>query len=490
MMAVATSSKAGMQMSRFPGKPTKPTDLVFFLYILKPHGRQQYLGAMRMDRFLIHRLVDGVYENGVNLCSGSPSSEPSSTEPILYSIISLRAISKAVLASFSLGELERARHFLIFSHAASLSMRLPSQHAYLYHFTSRSPVRMGNPAESAASTRRRWHAGICNPRHPPLSNLASVTVITSDGICRSMKEGSNPMGDIDEVLILAGRSSSVDGEPGDWRELFDSGRSLIADGRCEEACARWIDAFETMPEAEFDGCFHIAADLLEDHIVKALWRSVDEVDIAGVDDLAYSIFMCFPEKRCEDTDLLVVLLKRLNPHMEDINHVGYLVDLVDEAEILARKHIDMNVEIRTHRYVSDIVLGICSAAIMRSAPMLESSNDRDEVVRTVSIIGEVSSMFSKMRDSIARVVDAIPSDDVDRVVRGWSGRCTSPYMDHLERAFDLSMRACCESGDECERLRDQRDSEVEKYVETYFRGHRSSSMNAFSGSPSSRHSNR
>lgn len=254
----------------------------------------------------------------------------------------------------------------------------------------------------------------------------------------------------------------------DWYLHFQMGKASIAEGRAREAVEHWIDAFDRMGIEDFDDSFREVAGLYEDYIASTLWKSIDELDISNCDDLAYTIFTNFPEKRCEDTDLLIVLLKRMNAHLDDVNHVRYLVDLLDVCEMLVRKYFDMNVEIRTHMYASDIILGIGSLVILKSVPMLESIHDAEESARTIKIVGEILGIFTKIRDSIFYEVESRTREEVNEIVAGWSRRCTAEYMTHLDRAFELSMTAFEGGRLDPETLQAERDREVERYVAAYF----------------------
>ena len=260
----------------------------------------------------------------------------------------------------------------------------------------------------------------------------------------------------------------VDYDPNYWYGYIVLGKAHMTAGEMEEAIDDWIDAFDRMESPDFEESFRTVADLLEEGIVHALWRSIDELHISNLDDLAYVIFTNFPEKRCEDTDLLIVMLKRLNAHTDDINHVRYLVDLMDAAEMLTRMYFDMNVEIRTHMYASDIILGMGSSVILKSIPMLEAMGDKEESLRTMRIIGEIVSMFTKIRDSIFFEVNSRSRDEIDIIVQGWSRRCTEPYMRHLARAFELSMAVHDGGKIPPEEMQAERDKEVERYVKAYF----------------------
>ena len=269
-------------------------------------------------------------------------------------------------------------------------------------------------------------------------------------------------------LALPLITDRVDYDPNYWYGYIVLGKAHMAAGEMEEAIDDWIDAFDRMESPDFEESFRTVADLLEDGIVHALWRSIDELHISNLDDLAYVIFTNFPEKRCEDTDLLIVMLKRLNTHIDDINHVRYLVDLMDAAEMLIRMYFDMNVEIRTHMYASDIILGMGSSVILKSIPMLEAMGDKEESLRTMRIIGEIVSMFTKIRDSIFFEVNARTRDEINMIVQGWSRRCTEPYMMHLARAFELSMAVHDGGKIPPEEMQAERDREVERYVKAYF----------------------
>ncbi len=260
----------------------------------------------------------------------------------------------------------------------------------------------------------------------------------------------------------------VDHDPDYWYGYMVLGRMHMSLGKMPQAIDDWIDAFDRMDTGDFDESFRTVADLLEDGIVHSLWRSLDELHMDGIDDLAYVIFTNFPEKRCEDTDLLIVMLKRLNKHIDDINHVRYLVDLMDTAELLTRMYFDMNVEIRTHMYASDLILGMGSTVILKSIPMLEVLGDNEESLRTVRIIGEIISIFTKIRDTIFFEIESRTRAQVDAVVARWSMRCTEPYMRHLARAFEISMSIHDGGKLSPEALQEERDWEIERYVEEYF----------------------
>ena len=260
----------------------------------------------------------------------------------------------------------------------------------------------------------------------------------------------------------------VDRDPDYWYGHLVLGKALISADRTEEAIDEWVDAFDLMDASDFDESFRTVADLLEDGIARALWRSLEDLHIDNIDDLAYVIFINFPEKRSEDTDLLISMLKRLNKHLDDIDHVRYLVDLLDTAEMLVRKYFDMNVEIRTHMYASDIILGMGSEIILKSIPMLEKINDKEESLRIIRIVGEIVSIFTKIRDSIFVEVGTRSYEDVNKIVAAWSKRCTEPYMMHLARAFELSMSVHDGGKLSPEALQEARDREIEKYVEIYF----------------------
>jgi len=260
----------------------------------------------------------------------------------------------------------------------------------------------------------------------------------------------------------------VDSDPDYWYGYMALGRLHMAMGDTEAAIDDWVDAFDRMETSDFDESFRTVANLLEDGIAHALWRSLDELHIDNIDDLAYVIFTNFPEKRCEDTDLLIVMLKRLNAHLDDIKHVRYLVDLMDTAEMLTRKYFDMNVEIRTHMYASDIILGMGSLVILKTIPMLEVLGDKEESLRTIRIIGEIVSIFTKIRDTIFFAVNSRSREEIDAVVSGWSRRCTEPYMMHLARAFEISMSVHDGGRLSPEAMQEERDREVERYVEAYF----------------------
>lgn len=260
----------------------------------------------------------------------------------------------------------------------------------------------------------------------------------------------------------------VDRDPDYWYGHFVLGKALISEDRTEEAIDEWVDAFDLMGSEDFDESFRTAANLLEDAIARSLWKSLEDLHIDNIDDLAYVIFTNFPEKRSEDTDLLISMIKRLNKHLDDVKHVRYLVDLLDTAEMLVRKYFDMNVEIRTHMYASDIILGMGSEIILKSIPMLEKINDKEESLRTIRIVGEIVSIFTKIRDSIFVEVSTRSFEEVNRIVAAWSKRCTEPYMMHLERAFELSMSVHDGGKLSPEAMQEARDREIERYAEVYF----------------------
>lgn len=277
-----------------------------------------------------------------------------------------------------------------------------------------------------------------------------------------------------EALVERGPASLseitdlVDSDPDYWYGYMALGKVHMSMGKMPYAIDDWIDAFDRMEAKDFEESFHTVADLLEDGIVRSLWRSLDELHMDGIDDLAYVIFTNFPDKRCEDTDLLIVMLKRLNKHIDDINHVRYLVDLMDTAEMLTRMYFDMNVEIRTHMYASDIILGMGSTVILKSIPMLEILGDQEESLRTIRIIGEIVNIFTKIRDTIFIEVNDRTRAQVDAIVAGWSMRCTEPFMMHLARAFEISMNIHEGGKLSPDALAEERDREIERYVEAYF----------------------
>ena len=309
------------------------------------------------------------------------------------------------------------------------------------------------------------------------SNIMDVRRLKIDGLLT------------DDAVSEALLEYIIDEDPEYWYAHFAMGRYHVSRGMLEEAIDDWIDAFDLMDGADFGEAFRTVADLLENAIISTLWRSLEDLRIGNIDDLAYVIFINFPEYRSEDTDLLIVLLKRLNKHLDDINHVRYLVDLLDTAEMIARKYFDMNVEIRTHMYAAEIVLGLGSSIILKSIPMLQTCGDQEEYLRTMKIVGEIVSMFTKLRDTIYEAVWSRSFEEVNSTVHAWSKRCTEPYMMHLERAFELSMMVHDGGKQTPEAITEERDREIERYVQTYFSvGH--SSMNALSGSLSARHSSR
>ena len=253
-----------------------------------------------------------------------------------------------------------------------------------------------------------------------------------------------------------------------WYGYLVLGMLHARQGDLPAAIDDWIDAFDTLDIDDFDETFRTVADLLEESIIHSLWRSLEELHMDGIDDLAYAIFTNFPEKRCEDTDLLIVMLKRLNRHIDDIAHVRYLVDLMDTAEMLARMYFDMNVEIRSHMYAADILLGMGSTVILKSMPMLQVMGDKEESLRTIRIVGEIVSVFTKIRDSIFEEVNIRTREEVDAIVQAWSLRCTEPYMMHLARAFEISMAVHDGGKLSPEAMQEERDREIERYTQAYF----------------------
>lgn len=262
--------------------------------------------------------------------------------------------------------------------------------------------------------------------------------------------------------------TAVDDYPDYWYAHFRLGELLMHEGDPEGAMDAWMDAFDLMDADDFDRSFIKVANHLEKYISETIWYDPDNLHIDNLDDLAYVIFMDFPEKRCEDTDLLIVLLKRMNLHLDDVRHVRYLVDLLDVSSLLVRLYFDMNVEIRSHMYACDILLGIGSMVILKSMPMVEGCRDSEESLRTIGIVSEIISLFTKIRDCIFEEVMCRSKEEVDAIVMGWSRRCTDSYRMHLHRALDLSLMVHDSWKMSPEALQEERDMEIERYVKTFF----------------------
>ena len=260
----------------------------------------------------------------------------------------------------------------------------------------------------------------------------------------------------------------IDSDPEYWYSHFRLGSYLMSKGDPENAIEAWMEAFDLMDGDDFDESFNSVANQIEKYISETLWYDSEDLRIDNLDDLAYVIFMDFPERRCEDTDLLIVLLKRMNLHLDDIKHVRYLVDLLDVSSVLVRMYFDMNVEIRSHMYACDILLGIGSMVILKSMPMVEGCRDTEESLRTIKIVSEIVSLFTKIRDSIFLEVTSRSREEVDAIVHGWSRRCTDPYRMHLHRAFELSLMVHDSWKMTPEALEEERDREIENYVRAFF----------------------
>ena len=119
-------------------------------------------------------------------------------------------------------------------------------------------------------------------------------------------------------------------------------------------------------------------------------------------------------------------------------------------------------------YACDILLGIGSMVILKSMPMVEGSRDTEESLRTIKIVSEIVSLFTKIRDCIYEELCKHSKEEVDAIVKGWSRRCTDPYRMHLERAFELSLMVHDSWKMSPEALQEERDTEIERYVRAFF----------------------
>lgn len=253
-----------------------------------------------------------------------------------------------------------------------------------------------------------------------------------------------------------------------WDVLLEKGNRLINTGKSAEAVDCWISSFEKMDVSDFDKSFDKVAGLYENYLFSTLWKSIEELDLTGLDRLANTLFFKFPEKRSEDTDLFVVLLKRMANHLDDVKHVRYLVELLDASVMIARMYFDVNVEIRTHMYVYDIVLKLGSQVVIKTLPLLKSASDSEETLRTVRIVTSMMSMFTALRERVYAELDKRSRKEVDSLVVSWSERNSDLYLAHLDEAFAISMSAYSD-GDVCpQTAEDERDREIDAFVNVYF----------------------
>lgn len=250
--------------------------------------------------------------------------------------------------------------------------------------------------------------------------------------------------------------------------MLENGNGLIKQGKPAEAIDCWISAFEKMDGSDFDSSFNKVAGLYENYMFSALWKSIEEVDITGFDRLANTMFFNFPEKRSENTDLFVVMLKRMADHLDDVKHVRYLVELLDASVMIARMYFDINVEIRTHMYVCDIVLELGAQVVIRTLPLLKSASDSEETLRTIRIVTSMMSMFTSLRERVYEEVNKRSREEMDSLVMSWSKRDTNLYLNHLDKAFELSMATYLDERVCPEMMEGERDREIAAFAKTYF----------------------
>lgn len=255
-----------------------------------------------------------------------------------------------------------------------------------------------------------------------------------------------------------------DDRPQDHNEAFERGLSILEED-FSAAMMLWGDGFELVPEDEFDVYYGRVLDAVELYITHRTWRSAEDVDLPGIEEMAVMAQICSPDLY----DFIPDLISRTIKHADDMKYVEYGIDVLLVTAYLSQ--IEFHIEAH-----SDVLCTICND--MRR--FCEDSRNRCERLGDVSfdtysgdrgqaICILYAELFEELFKALTRERTIRSEDQLFAIGFEWKYEAPElSYVKHIDEAYGFTAKALECTPQNLGDMRGARGTAIELFLSEYF----------------------
>lgn len=224
----------------------------------------------------------------------------------------------------------------------------------------------------------------------------------------------------------------------DWEELLSDGENII-DYDFTEAAEYWCDALDEVPEEHFDEAYRRILDSMENSFVHRTWKSAEGINIDGMDELAFVVSICSPDRY----ELMPELVKRLEKHLGDMKRFDYVSELLDLAVLFSRVTFDVDTYLDSYSDMCKLIIGFCDNILEMKDKIFENNPDQEMMDAAMTIAVAFKGAFSDLGEAIDEQQAKIVYQEVLRIGFDWMEVDDRPYLNDIASFYDSLSEAAC-----------------------------------------------